>query len=197
MEWHKHILYAIRHPFFSHFDCKKSNVNHICISVFLSCFLCVIFSLSFPTTSRLVSMQNKTSPFCNCNHFVIYIFACTKSLTLFLSSRSFLLTAINQFIQMCVVHSKSQTSNTSLILKFRKLQFIKIRTTSSMHAILINSHMLCMCACRIFKVAKEIELKWRREMYSFRIFFGFHLLEVLIVSLKLHLLLYEKQRGKA
>lgn len=83
-----------------------------------------------------------------------YVFACTKTLTLFLS-RSVLLIIVNQFIQMCVVHRKLQISNTSLILKFHKLQFIKIRTTSSMHAILMNSHMLS---------ARVECLKWQKKL---------------------------------
>lgn len=88
-EWHKHILYTIRHPFFL-FDCKKSDVNHICISVFLSCFLCVIFfvAIHYDISSRL-SMQNEISSFCKRNHFVVY-FCVHKNLdTVFVAFLSF------------------------------------------------------------------------------------------------------------
>lgn len=163
----------------------------IIFAFLFSCHVfCVwFFSLPFTTTSRLVSpCKTKFRLFASAI-ILSYIFACTKTLTLFLS-RSLLFTAVNQFIQMCVVHRKLQTSNTSLILKFRKLQFIKIRATSSVHATLMNSHMLLYVRVSNIWNGKRNWIKKKKNL------FGFHLLEVLIVSLKLWVLLYEKQHGK-
>lgn len=124
LEWHEQNTYSIRHPF-SVLVHKKSNVNHIYISDFLSCFLRDFFYI---ISSHLIYLLSLFSFFAT-SITLWYIFACKKILdTVFFAILPFYCCQ-PIYSNVCSSYRKLQTSNTSLIWKLPILIFAYVICT--------------------------------------------------------------------